>query len=177
MIKKSDLLAAAAKVIKEKGLHNLTLEAVAQAAGVSKGGLLYHFSNKEELIKALNEQSLHVFQELIREDYQQTGSHVQSYVNATFRQMSDPDDLCVDASLLAAAANYKELLSIWESEYRLFRTKANEEKVSFETGMIVRLVCDGLLFSQMFQLDPLSEEERERLLARLTKMVKEDAAT
>ena len=37
--------------IKEEGVVKLTLEAVAQRAGVSKGGLLYHYPSKEALIK------------------------------------------------------------------------------------------------------------------------------
>ena len=36
-----------------KGVAKLTLEAVAKEAGVSKGGLLYHFSNKEALIEGM----------------------------------------------------------------------------------------------------------------------------
>ena len=35
-----------------KGVAKLTLEAVAKE-GVSKGGLLYHFSNKEALIEGM----------------------------------------------------------------------------------------------------------------------------
>ncbi len=39
----------------EEGERAATLEAVARQAGVSKGGLLYHFPNKEALISALLE--------------------------------------------------------------------------------------------------------------------------
>lgn len=34
-------------------VERLTLDSAAQAAGVSKGGLLHHFPNKDELIKAV----------------------------------------------------------------------------------------------------------------------------
>jgi AcrR family transcriptional regulator len=34
----------------EEGVSGMTLEAVAREAGVSKGGLLYHFPSKEALI-------------------------------------------------------------------------------------------------------------------------------
>ena len=37
------------------GVSAMTLEAVAKEAGVSKGGLLYHFSSKDELIAAMLE--------------------------------------------------------------------------------------------------------------------------
>ncbi len=66
------ILEAAGAIALEKGLAGLTLEGVAQAAGVSKGGLIHHFSNKATLQEALMEHDLHAFesawlQELERE--------------------------------------------------------------------------------------------------------------
>ncbi|RKW70422.1 TetR/AcrR family transcriptional regulator [Galactobacter caseinivorans] len=46
------LLDAAERLIGERGL-GASLEDIARAAGVSKGGLKYHFASKEELLKAL----------------------------------------------------------------------------------------------------------------------------
>lgn len=171
MIKKTDLLAAAARVVQKKGLNSLTLEAVAAEAGVSKGGLLYHFSTKENLIKGLNEQNVSDFQSLVDEELEKNGSYVQSYVRASFNPVNYADDLSADLSLLAAVANNKELLHMWEPEYERFRQKASEEAIPFEKGMILRLVCDGLLFSKMFNLDPLSNEEQARVLKALLEMI------
>jgi len=41
------------RLIAAEGLQALTLDRVARDAGLSKGGLLYHFSSKEQLIEAL----------------------------------------------------------------------------------------------------------------------------
>lgn len=46
------LLDAAGRLIGERGL-GASLEEIARTAGVSKGGLKYHFASKEELLKAL----------------------------------------------------------------------------------------------------------------------------
>lgn len=45
-------LDAAATVFRERGVA-ATLDDVANAAGLSKGGLLYHFSGKDDLLRAL----------------------------------------------------------------------------------------------------------------------------
>lgn len=45
-------LDAAAKVFRERGVA-ATLDDVAKAAGLSKGGLFYHFAGKDELLQAL----------------------------------------------------------------------------------------------------------------------------
>jgi AcrR family transcriptional regulator len=47
------VLAASVQVAMRDGVSAMTLEAVAKEAGVSKGGLLYHFSSKDELIAAM----------------------------------------------------------------------------------------------------------------------------
>ena len=49
------LLDAAAAVVRRDGAGALTLDAVAAEAGVSKGGLLYHFPTKEAMIAVLLE--------------------------------------------------------------------------------------------------------------------------
>ena len=47
------ILAASVQVALRDGVSAMTLDAVAKEAGVSKGGLLYHFSSKDELIAAM----------------------------------------------------------------------------------------------------------------------------
>ncbi len=46
------LLDAAEKVVARDGVNNLTLNTVAAEAGVSKGGLLYHFPHRRSLVDA-----------------------------------------------------------------------------------------------------------------------------
>ena len=40
------------------GAVHLTLDAVAERAGVSKGGLLYHFPSKESLLQAMVDRNM-----------------------------------------------------------------------------------------------------------------------
>ena len=47
------ILDATVQVALRDGVMAMTLDAVAQEAGVSKGGLLYHFRSKDDLIAAM----------------------------------------------------------------------------------------------------------------------------
>jgi AcrR family transcriptional regulator len=47
------MLDAAEIVVERQGIANLTLDAVAAEAGISKGGLLHHFPSKDQLVEAL----------------------------------------------------------------------------------------------------------------------------
>ena len=54
-MRRDELLDAAEEVLCDQGSAALTLAAVADRAGVSKGGLLYHYGSKEALIKGMVE--------------------------------------------------------------------------------------------------------------------------
>nr|WP_091743042.1 TetR/AcrR family transcriptional regulator [Marininema mesophilum] len=47
------MLTAASDIVRERGVSKLTLEAVANRAGVSKGGMFYHFPSREDLVQAM----------------------------------------------------------------------------------------------------------------------------
>ena len=57
------ILDAANRIVIEQGVERLTLEQVAAEAGISKGGLLYHFPTKEALIKSMISHYLERFTE------------------------------------------------------------------------------------------------------------------
>jgi AcrR family transcriptional regulator len=52
-VARAKLLDAFTRLLLEKGERSATLDAVAAAAGVSKGGLLYHFKSREALVVGL----------------------------------------------------------------------------------------------------------------------------
>ena len=92
-MKRDELLDAAEALLCEHGTHGLTLSAVADRAGVSKGGLLYHFPNKEALIKGLVSRLIEEFDALVA-SYEdgRTGSFSRAYVEATFAVVTDRDE-------------------------------------------------------------------------------------
>lgn len=52
---KEEILHSAARVLLKKGIEKSTMDDIAMEAGMTKGGLYWHFKNKEELIKAIFE--------------------------------------------------------------------------------------------------------------------------
>ena len=59
------ILDAAEGVILKSGGRNFTLDAVAERAGISKGGLVYSFATKDELVHAALEREVARFQEAV----------------------------------------------------------------------------------------------------------------
>lgn len=52
-IDRNAVLDAAEAVIREKGINSLTIEAVARAGGISKGGVQYCFGSRDAMIRAM----------------------------------------------------------------------------------------------------------------------------
>ena len=65
-IDRNRILDAAEAVILESGGRSFTLDAVAARAGISKGGLVYSFATKDDLVYAALEREMARFREAVR---------------------------------------------------------------------------------------------------------------
>jgi AcrR family transcriptional regulator len=61
------ILDAAEELVSTRGIAGFTLDGVAQAAGVSKGGLLYHFRSKDSLIAGMQRRMVSRMADTLRE--------------------------------------------------------------------------------------------------------------
>ena len=64
-ITREGLLEIAEGVVRNDGAAGLTIEALAKAAGISKGGVQYSFSSKDDLVRALIERWTQQFDALL----------------------------------------------------------------------------------------------------------------
>ncbi|WP_196223321.1 TetR/AcrR family transcriptional regulator [Roseibium sp. RKSG952] len=62
---KTDILDSAIDLVRESGALSLTIEAVAERAGFSKGGVLYNFPTKDALVAAMVQRLADIFAEEI----------------------------------------------------------------------------------------------------------------
>lgn len=65
MITREGLLEIAEGIVRSEGAAGLTIDALAKAAGISKGGVQYSFSSKDDLIRALIGRWTHQFDDLL----------------------------------------------------------------------------------------------------------------
>lgn len=163
------ILDALQRLLVEEGLHAVTLEAVAGVAGVSKGGLLYHFPSKEALITGLA-QRLAESSDAEFEQALASGDVVGFFLHTSVPSSSDG---AVYWSLLAALRS-NEIAS--DEARRLiiycflrWAEILREHVDDPVTAEIIRLVGDGLYLSALAGLpmpDPdLLEQVRARLRA------------
>ena len=103
--RRRELLDAAIAVIRRDGAQALTLDAVAAEAGVSKGGVLYHFGSKRALIDGLVDCWLDDFE--ARLDGPDLAA---AYVRASDLSAAGPEVSASEFGMLAALIEDPEVL-------------------------------------------------------------------
>lgn len=131
------------------GERAATLDAVATAAKVSKGGLLYHFSSKKALLEALAERTLTLAEEDFEAMAQASEGASAYYINS-----STPDNSPFDRALIALsrlAQNNNELAQrtlahVQEGWHSLILAELGDERIA----RAVLLLGDGMYYNAAF---------------------------
>jgi AcrR family transcriptional regulator len=139
-MRKDQLLDAAERLLAEHGAQALTLAAVAEQAGVSKGGLLYHFGSKEALIKGMIERLVEEFDQLVAAQGDDT--YTKRYLSATFVALGS-GRLRRWAVVTGAAGDPALLAPLRQAMIRWHEDGLTEEPDP-TAARIVRLACEGL---------------------------------
>lgn len=165
--KKELILEAAAALINEEGVEKMTLEAVAKKAGVSKGGLLYHFPGKQELIEGLVESLTVGFMEKLNEQAEaeddQVGKWGRAYVGATFGAEDESGMSNMLAALPAAMFTDPQLLDRVREQYEEWQKLIENDGIDPMKATILRLAVDGLWYAELFRVAPPDPEMRRKV--------------
>lgn len=163
------ILTAAANVVISQGASRMTLEAVAKEAGVSKGGLLYHFPSKDALIEGMIEHMVQGLTERIRKAYDEDdiGTNQGRWLRALTRANFQSQDLELGAGLTAAVLLQPDLLEANRQAYVARQNLIEQDGVDVVWANIIRLVGDGIWFSELLGFAPPEEPLKTQIMDRL----------
>lgn len=140
------LLDATARLASEKGLANVTLDAVAKAAGVTKGGLFHHFPSKHALVHGMFADLLEYFDRVIdgfmAKDPEPYGRFTRAYVEGVFSDHRQ-GEAAPSARLSVSMLSDPELQLAW-SNWLAARLERHADTDRDETLEVVRLAADGV---------------------------------
>ena len=170
---RSDILDAAEAVVMRHGVRNLTLDAVAAHAGLSKGGLLYHFRSKEDLAAAMIERSIAWFDEALADaakcDSVSKGRFTRAYVRATLGMTpltgEGFDSMC--SSITTALLSFPERLAPVQQQGARTQREIENDEIEGVLATIIRLAVDGLWLSENFNLMRFDPAMKAKVAARL----------
>ncbi len=169
------ILDAAEAVVAEEGAAHLTLDAVATKAGVSRGGLLYHFPNKEALLKGMldrfiaraKERRMRIREGLVESKGRETTAHVLSAL-----EHDDASMRAASAALLAMGAQRPGLMAPAKKEYRKLMEDIARDGLAFERAAVIALATDGLRLAELLSISPFDEGERRRIVEEIIALAK-----
>ena len=177
---KEHLLDAAEAVVVEQGGARLTLDAVAEQAGVSKGGLLYHFPTKEALLQAMIARHIERVERRRAAALEEIEPGPEAALRADLQTAltRNEADMRVSAALLAVVANDPKLLApaVAFHRKRFARYQDGASVEHFARRAMVSLAADGLFFLELFQLAPFTQAERCAISTALLRMADDIAA-
>jgi len=147
----------------------MTLDAVAKEAGVSKGGLLYHFPSKDALIEGLIENMIQGLTDRIKQAYDDDdfGTNRGRWLRALTRANFQSEDQELGSGLSAALLLKPDLLDLNREAYDDRQSLIEQDGVDVVLANIIRLAGDGIWFSELFGFAPPKEPLKTRIMERL----------
>lgn len=161
------ILDAFESLLVKQGSRSATLDAVADEAGVSKGGLLYHFPSRDDLVVGM----LDRLREMGSEDAERMRNAPQGAV-AYYLETSKHTGSAFDRAMIAAARIAQEsdtrastaLDDVREGWFEVLDDELDDD----ELALTVQLLCDALYFNEIMGLaEEASLPAVRTILARL----------
>jgi AcrR family transcriptional regulator len=170
------ILEAAERVVADVGAARLTLDLVAQAAGVSKGGLLYHFPSKESLLSALAHRYVESMNHCIDSakcgiGEGESARELKACVLGILG--TDRRSKAMGSALLAAAANDPALVEVIRNRIAAHTDELIAANANFARAAIVTLAVDGLKLRELLRISSFTDEQREQIVKELLKIADE----
>ena len=173
---RDSVLSAAAQIIVQHGGGAFTIDAVAQEAGVTKGGVLHHFPSKEALIDALIDQVIeafksHLMAELAAEPEGEPGRWLRAYIRTIFSAQYERMNLL--PALVTLVASNPQTLDRIRRDMAESQQAAVGDDLDPTMATIIRLAVDGVVFTSAFNVNVLDTATSQNVydeLLRLTRI-------
>ncbi|MBB6222957.1 TetR/AcrR family transcriptional regulator [Rhizobium leguminosarum] len=169
------LLDCATRLALEHGLAAVSLQAVASAAGVTKGGLFHHFPNKQALVQAVFDGMMESFDREIDDELERDsgghGTFTRAYVRTLFADRALNSSPWSAQTMTVLADPYsKNLWHKWIND-RLVRHAGTDAGTRLE---IVRLAADGAWLAHVLGPDDHTGSDDAAVLRELIELTRRD---
>lgn len=168
------LLDCAEKFAVDLGLAGITLQAVSEAAGVTKGGLLHHFQSKQILVEGMFENILKrldaELDQAIARDPERWGSFTRAYLDTVFvgHEFGLKGPWAALSVSMIAEPGLRRIWADW-LDARLRRHRETDSDPVLE---IVRLAADGAWLGLAMRDDGAVAADVVDLRARLLSLTR-----
>jgi AcrR family transcriptional regulator len=172
---KNQILDAAGAIVAEKGAAHLTFDALVKKTDMSKGGILYHYKNKNALLQAMMDRMIVAFEQhreqIKKVDTTSVLPDAKTYILAAHSKSAK--DYNRDLGVLAAAANNPELLEPMREHYRKNSAQSRTNKKMMGLNTLLYLAIDGYWLLSALGLNFITKEQKEEMLKTAQKLAED----
>jgi AcrR family transcriptional regulator len=179
MSTREQIIDAALSVVRTQGVAALTLDEAARLAGISKGGVLYHFKSKEALIQAMVARLAGQCETLQQAHYDQLSPGPYRWARALVETSFDPAAPTTDpagVALLAAVATNPGLLEPLEGTIDTAFRRLTEDSEDPSMALLVALAMDGLWLHRLVNSPVMDEARRLSIREKALELLSTSAA-
>ena len=168
---RDQILNAAIRVVERTGVTGVTFDAVAAEAGITRGGLMYHFRSREALLEAINLHLAHQWEAGLerhagkRADEATPDERMSAFIRNSTTMASRAELL-----FLLEFARDPALVVPWDEIGRRWAAPPPDDPddEAALARFMVRLAADGLWAYEYLAGQPLPDDLRQRVAERLT---------
>lgn len=175
--KRTDILEAAARVVQRGGITDVTFDSVAEEAGLTKGGIMYHFRTRDSLLAGIHDHLAAMWEadmvavagnecaELTPDE------RLVAYIDITAHSATRTELLF----MLEGATNpelirpWNDVLDRWAPRLDVDLSETALDKV------MARLAADGLWMYECLTDHPLTPEARRVIAEHITRKIRSEA--
>ncbi|MEJ4100245.1 TetR/AcrR family transcriptional regulator [Corynebacterium mastitidis] len=144
---RSLILGAAARLVRMHG-PGVSLSAIAREARVSKGGLLYHFPSKNDLLHGLVEDFVLRFRAEVEATARRTGddspgSLTRAYIRTIFADAHNPGAVRDELALAAHLMSEPALREVTQADAARWRRELHADGLDAATTRLIIAATDG----------------------------------
>lgn len=142
---KRKVIAAAEKLIADRGFENVTISDIAKAAGVATGTFYTYFKRKEDVVGAIACANFQQMQEQAKTVKGSVCERIQSFLVSSMRYI-------VDSGLKFSQQWVRNIVDPMEV--------AGKEKLVYDTGIIRDMLCEAVEKGELTEAAPIEELAR-----------------
>lgn len=154
------LLTNAAAIIFEEGIQKLTIDYLAKKSDLTKGGVLYHFNNKSNLLLKMNKMAIAKYEDRLAiylKKLSGTAKFTRAYALATLDFLNNSEAALLPAVFISSLEDDKSK-QVWIETSKKWNEEIRKDSGNEQVKLNLQLICDGIWFSILYTDNALKDQ-------------------
>ncbi|WPF83953.1 TetR/AcrR family transcriptional regulator [Sanguibacter sp. 4.1] len=168
--KKTLILDAATRVVQDSGVTAVTFDSVAAEAGLTRGGIMYHFPSRDDLLAALHEHQAQAWDEAMTRSAGKTAEEATDDERlAAYVRVCADTATRAELQLLLEGVSTPEYMSPWTVVMDRWTPPIEPDAIDptdqeTVSRLVARLAADGLWMHEALSNQPLPPAVRTAIV-------------